>query len=88
MAANDPIRPLIPYEDIRPVLDRMHSRTATIADFLLYIRFEMVEAMNALPPTIPDNKSDGFHAGCCALRAFAAMFQLERLIKQEDRTNK
>ena len=68
------------YEKIRPVIDRMFMRTATIADYFAYLRFEMQEAMYALPPEVPDNKSDGWHAGCCALRAYASLFQLERMV--------
>jgi len=70
---------MITYEEIRPVVDRMHTKTSTVADHLLYLRFEMQEAMKVLPPE-PDGKSDVWHAGACCLRAYASLYQLERLI--------
>lgn len=69
------------YEKIKPVVDRIFQKKATADDFLAYIRWELQECMNALPPEVPDNKSDSYHAGCCALRALSAVFQLERLIQ-------
>jgi hypothetical protein len=32
-------------------------KTATVADHLLYLRFEMQEAMKVLPPEVPEAKS-------------------------------
>lgn len=77
----------ITWEEVRPAVDRMHQRKATESDYFLYLRWELEQAMSSLPPESknkngkPDD-GDGFHAGCCALRAYSALFQLEDLIKR------
>jgi len=73
---------MITYEEIRPVVDRMFMKTATVADYLYYLRFEMQEAMKVLPPE-PDGKADVWHGGACCLRAYASLYQLERLIQEQ-----
>jgi hypothetical protein len=79
-----PTTPLDPnrYDKIKPVIDRMFAKTATIADHLAYLRFELTEAMNVLPPDakVYGKVEDGWHASACALRAYASLFQLERLL--------
>ena len=70
---------MISYVEARAVSDRMFQKTATAADHLLYLRFEMQEAMKALPPE-PNAKADVWHAGACCLRAYASLYQFERLI--------
>ncbi len=70
------------YEQIKPVIDRMFQHKASIEDFLAYVRWELQECMNALPPEVSDEKSDGYHAGCCALRALSAVFQLGNRIEK------
>jgi hypothetical protein len=74
---------MISYDEIRPIVDRMHIKTATATDYLLYLRFAMQEAMKVLPPEVPDDKSDGWHASACCLLAYASLFQLERLLQQQ-----
>ena len=74
---------MISYEEIRPVVDRMFMKTAAVQDYLLYLRFEMQEAMKVLPPEVSDAKSDGWHGSACCLRAYASLFQLERLLQQQ-----
>lgn len=58
---------------------------ASAADLIAYARWELREAMQSLPPDPHDEPRgrpvDGFHAGCCALRAEAALRQLERLLE-------
>ena len=73
------------YEDIKPIVDRMRQKTASALDHVLYMRFELEEAMKVLPP---DNereghKIDNYHAGCCCLRAYAASLNLGDLLKIE-----
>ena len=69
---------MISYDELKPVVDRLFNRTATIADRLTYVRFELQEIMKALPPDATDNESDGWHASACALRAFSVVIGLER----------
>jgi hypothetical protein len=75
---------MISYDEIRPVINRLRFETVTPADMCLYLRFEMQEIMKVLPPDVPDNKSDGFHASCCALRALSVIYQLERTLKSSE----
>ncbi len=72
---------MISYDEIRPIVDRMRAKTATAADYLQYLRFEMQEAMKVLPPE-PNAKADVWHAGACCLRAYASLYELERLLHQ------
>lgn len=73
---------MISYEDAQLLFGRMVNRTATVGDCLLYVQFELQEAMKVLPPDAKDNKTDGWHASACALRGFATVLQLrERLSK-------
>lgn len=66
------------YTEIRPVLDRLRTKNATVGDFITYLKFEMKEIMKVLPPEVQAGaRSDGFHAGCCALRSYATLLQLE-----------
>lgn len=74
---------MIAYEEIRPVIDRMHTKTATAADYLFYLRFEMQEAMKVLPPEPNAKGIDVWHAGACCLRAYASLYELERLVQQK-----
>ena len=74
---------MISYEEAKQISDRMFQRKATIQDYIVYLRFEMQEAMKVLPPDAKDNQSDGWHASACALRAYASTFQLERLLGLE-----
>jgi hypothetical protein len=76
---------MISYEEIKPIVDRMFERKATVADFLMYLRFEMQEAMRVLPPDAPASGKveDGWHASACIFRAWASLYQLERLIAKE-----
>lgn len=54
----------------------------TSADHIAYLRRELVEAMRVLPPEAKINgvAEDGYHAGCCALRAYASLYHLEKLL--------
>jgi hypothetical protein len=72
---------MITYEEVRPVIDRMFQKTASVEDHVLYLKFEMQEAMKVLPPE-PPCAPDAWHAGACCLRAYASLFQLERLLGQ------
>lgn len=69
---------MISYDEIKPVIDKLFARTATVQDRLFYVRFELQEIMKALPPVNKSNESDGWHASACALRAFSVLIGLER----------
>lgn len=73
-------QPYITYDDIKPVVQRIRDKSASIADHITYLRFELREAINALPPEKPDDQFGAYHAGCCAVRAFSDTYQLEDLI--------
>ena len=76
---------MISYDAIRPVIDRMFTKTATVEDFVQYIRFEMQEAMKVLPPEVSDDKSDGWHGSACCLRVCSSLLQMERLLEGQRR---
>ena len=44
---------MIGYDEAKEISSRMIMRTATVKDYLVYLRFEMQEAMKVLPPDEP-----------------------------------
>lgn len=71
--------------EFRHRLNRINYGGACAEDLITYARWEMREAMYSLPPDPADKEPrgrpvDGFHAGCCAMRADSALLQLGKLI--------
>lgn len=66
----------------REVVNAIFSTNPTAAQSLTFIERELVEALDSLEPMAPDNGRalDGFHAGCCVLRAWSELTRLRKLI--------
>jgi len=76
-----------PGTPLRALMTKVGSVECSDEELLAYARWELREAMYSLPPEPQRGDAkhgDGFHAGCCVMRAEAA---LRLLLKQiEDRT--
>lgn len=71
--------------EFRRRLTRINYGGATAEDLITYAHWELHEIMDSLPPDPADKEPrgrpvDGFHAGCCAMRADSALRQLGKLI--------
>lgn len=53
---------------------------AKVEDFIAYAKLELRDCQDSLEPSAPGNGHavDGFHAGCCAMRALSALTLVER----------
>ena len=73
-----------PGHPAHEALEHMMAGKASAADLITYARWELRECMDSLPPDPHDEPRgrpvDGFHAGCCAMRAESALHRLERLL--------
>jgi hypothetical protein len=54
-------------------------------ELIAYAKWELVECMDSVSPSaeLLGDPEDGFHAGCCALRAFGTLLRMERLLKRD-----
>ncbi len=71
--------------EFQRLLARINYGGACAEDLIVYARWELREAMYSLPPDPSDSRPrgrpvDGFHAGCCCMRADSALTQLSKLI--------
>lgn len=71
------------HELIKPVVERLRDMTATVEDYFEYLKYEITEAMIVLPPVEDGFHENGYHAGCCNLRALSCLFRMKDLVKSE-----
>lgn len=67
----------------RLLCDRMRNRSSVSTDDLLdFIEHELWDALNSLPP---QDKTNPFHAGCCALRAVSVLLTVRDRLRGGER---
>lgn len=58
-------------KEFRAICDRLVASKATLDDALIFIRVELEDALNNVPPA--DEPIDTWHAGCAVLRAYGTL---------------
>lgn len=71
----------------RELIRRIFSRSPSAKDLMDFIDVELREALDSLEPSAPQNgrARDGFHAGCCVLRAYGSLLQLREKIESAEK---
>ncbi len=73
--------------DIKQIVDKMfRMQDVSTLEMCQYIEWEMKAAMDSLPPESNlqgKGEGDGFHAGCCVLRAYATLLKVKDRLKSQ-----
>lgn len=65
------------------VVAAMFTDAPTVEDALTFIRVELEDALNNIPPSDKNGPIDTWHAGCAALRAYSVVLRVSKLLASE-----